>query len=81
MARLLLLDLEVCRSSFPKFRNQDASREPTYAGSADKSYAGRCEVVNCDVKLSTSATYVESGAPVVWSFVRMVGLLPLGGTT
>ena len=77
MARLPLLDLEVCRSSFPKFRNQDASREPTYAGSANRSYAGRSEVLHCDVEMSTSTKYVQSGAPVVWSFVRLVGLLVL----
>ena len=77
MFRLPVLDLLVCRNSFPKFRNQYASREPTYSGSANRSYAGRSEVLHCDVEMSTSTKYVQSGAPVVWSFVRLVGLLAL----
>ena len=75
MARLPLLELEVCRSSFPKFRNQYASLEPTYSGSANRSYAGRSEVVHCDVEISTSTKYVQSGAPVLWSFVRLLDLV------
>ena len=69
-----MLELVVCRSFLPKFTNQYAFREPTYSGSANRSYAGRSEVVHCDVEISTSTKYVQSGAPVVWSFVRLVGL-------